>query len=170
MKRMEPQLNFAAPSMAQDPRNCHSEGVVLDQIRRTMTAYTTRDRPLVTVGYAQSLDGSIAALPGHPLLLSSSPSTTLTHLIRALHDGILVGIGTVLADDPRLTVRRVSGRSPRPLVLDSRLRFPLYARMLRQDLKPWIVATGNADEERQAELEKAGARVIRHSGGSKWAN
>jgi riboflavin-specific deaminase-like protein len=115
----------------------------------------------VTIGYAQSLDGSIAALSGHPMSLSGPKSTLLTHQLRALHEGILVGIGTVLADNPRLTVREVSGRSPRPVVLDSRLRLPLYARLLHQDLNPWVITTSLADEERQTELEKTGARVIR---------
>lgn len=85
---------------------------VLGQSRLRIRASTAGDYPFVTIGYAQSLDGSIAALSGHPMSLSSPKSTLLTHQLRALHEGILVGIGTVLADDPRLTVREVSGRRP----------------------------------------------------------
>src|SRR5262249_24805677 len=69
-------------------------------------------RPLVTLSYAQSVDGSIAARPGQPLALSGAQSMTLTHQLRAAHDAILVGIGTVLADNPRLTVRLVEGKNP----------------------------------------------------------
>jgi diaminohydroxyphosphoribosylaminopyrimidine deaminase/5-amino-6-(5-phosphoribosylamino)uracil reductase len=83
-----------------------------------------RGRPQVTLCYAQSWDGSLTTRPGETLTLSSATATQLTHQIRSLHDGILVGIGTVLADDPRLTVREWSGRSPQPIVLDSQLRMP----------------------------------------------
>ncbi|HVJ63394.1 MAG TPA: GTP cyclohydrolase II, partial [Tahibacter sp.] len=63
------------------------------------------DRPFVTLSYAQSLDGSSAASGNRPLAISCSSSRRFTHRLRAAHDAILVGIGTVLADDPRLTVR-----------------------------------------------------------------
>ncbi|MGB5843289.1 MAG: dihydrofolate reductase family protein, partial [Anaerolineales bacterium] len=61
-------------------------------------------RPFVTVGYAQSLDGSIAIRRGERTQISGPESACLTHQLRANHDAILIGIGTVLADDPRLTV------------------------------------------------------------------
>lgn len=117
-------------------------------------------RPLVTLAYAQTLDGSIA-LPGQRLALSGPESMRLTHELRAAHDGILVGIGTVLIDDPRLTVRLVPGRNPQPIVLDSRLRIPLTANLLKHpDRRPWVAAT-DPDPERQSALEAIGARVIR---------
>jgi GTP cyclohydrolase II len=118
-------------------------------------------RPFVTLTYAQSLDGSVAAVPGQTLALSGPESKTFTHQLRAAHDAILVGIGTVLADDPRLTVRLVSGPNPQPILLDSQLRFPLDANLLRHPHPPWIATTGRADPERQAALETAGARVLR---------
>ncbi len=118
-------------------------------------------RPFVTLSYAQSLDGSIAARPGRPLALSGSQSMALTHGLRAAHDAILVGIGTVLADNPRLNVRLVAGKDPQPIVVDSRLRFPPYANLLRNCRVPWIAASEDADAERQAALEKIGALVLR---------
>lgn len=118
-------------------------------------------RPFVTLSYAQSLDGSIAARPGRPLALSGSQSMALTHGLRAAHDAILVGIGTVLADNPRLNVRLVAGKDPQPIVVDSRLRFPPYANLLRHCRTPWIAASEDADPERQAALEKIGALVLR---------
>lgn len=119
-------------------------------------------RPYVTLSYAQSLDGSIAARPGHPLSLSCPESRVMTHALRAAHDAILVGIGTVLADDPSLTVRLVPGKNPQPVILDSRLRFPLYAKLLHQNgLPPWIITGDAASPDRQAALERAGARVFR---------
>lgn len=118
--------------------------------------------PFVTISYAQSLDGSIALRPGYPLSISCAESLVLTHHLRAMHDAILIGIGSVLADDPRLTVRLTEGRNPRPLILDSRLRFPPYARLLEcNGCKPWIFTTDRAVVDRERSLEACGAKVIR---------
>jgi 3,4-dihydroxy 2-butanone 4-phosphate synthase/GTP cyclohydrolase II len=126
-----------------------------------------QDRPFVTVSYAQSLDGSIAEIPNHPLALSGEQSVSLTHSIRAAHHAILVGIGTVLSDNPALTVRHSPGESPQPVILDSRLRFPLFSRMLEHPARPpWIFTLPDSDPVRMRALENAGARVFRmsHSG------
>jgi GTP cyclohydrolase II len=131
-------------------------------LRRVADHRQRTGRPFVTLSYAQSVDGSIAARPGQPLALSGSLSLNLTHKLRAAHDAILVGIGTVLADNPRLTVRLVEGKNPQPIVADSRLRFPLDANLLRNPaLSPWIATSEQADEGRQRVLEAAGARVLR---------
>lgn len=117
-------------------------------------------RPLVTLSYAQSLDGSITAERGIPLRLSSPASMEMTHHLRAAHDGILVGIGTLLADDPRLNVRLVQGRDPQPVVLDSRLRFPLDANLLKGNRPPWIASLPGTDPQKRVELEKHGATIL----------
>jgi riboflavin-specific deaminase-like protein len=115
------------------------------------------ERPVVTVTWAQSATGAIAAAGGAPAALSGPVSMALTHRLRAMHDAILVGIGTVLADDPLLSVRLVEGRQPQPVVLDSRLRFPLKARLLaRADRTPWIFHSGGSAAAAQA-LEQKGA-------------
>jgi 3,4-dihydroxy 2-butanone 4-phosphate synthase/GTP cyclohydrolase II len=122
----------------------------------------TQERPFVTVSYAQSLDGSIAEIPDHPLTLSCEQSRSLTHSIRAAHNAILVGIGTVLADNPALTVRYSPGENPQPVILDSRLRFPLFSRMLERPAKPpWIFTLPDTDPTRMRALESAGARIFR---------
>ncbi len=118
-------------------------------------------RPFVTLTYAQSLDGSIAARRGAPLPLSGPEAMQLTHQLRADHQAILVGIGTVLADDPRLTVRLAPGTSPQPVIVDSHLRFPLSARLLIEGRRPIIAAAATASAARQQALESAGARVVR---------
>jgi len=115
--------------------------------------------PAVTLSYAQSLDGSIAARRGFPLQISGTESAQLTHQLRAAHDAILVGIGTVLADDPRLTVRHAQGKDPQPVVLDSQLRFPLGAKLLRER-SPWIATTGQADGNKARSLTAAGAVLL----------
>ncbi len=119
-------------------------------------------RPLVTLAYAQSLDGSIAAWRGSPLALSGPEALVMTHQLRAAHDAILVGIGTVLADRPRLNVRLAEGTDPRPVVLDSRLRFPMRDCPLCERRRcTWIATTERADRRQQERLEAAGSRVFR---------
>jgi len=116
-------------------------------------------RPFVTLSYAQSLDGCIAVEPGRSFALSGPESLQLTHQLRAAHEAILVGIGTVLADDPQLSVRLVAGSNPQPVVVDSRLRFPLPARLLQKTPAPWI-ATIRPDSPRRIQLTAQGAEVL----------
>ena len=120
-----------------------------------------RSRPLVTLSYAQSLDGSIAARRSATMALSGAKTIKITHSLRAKHSAILVGIGTLIADDPQLNVRLVTGSDPQPVVLDSQLRFPLEARLLRGQKSPWIFTNNNAQPQREAILTKAGVRVFR---------
>ena len=118
-------------------------------------------RPLVTLSYAQSMDGCITTRRGASLALSCEESKFLTHQLRAAHDGILVGIGTVLADDPRLTARMVGGPHPQPVILDGNLRIPHNSRLLsRPDSKPWLVCGDGTAAEDWHRLEEIGVRVI----------
>jgi len=117
-------------------------------------------RPLVTLSYAQSIDGSIAARRGKPLALSCEESLVLSHRLRAAHDAVLVGIGTILADDPNLNVRMVQGKDPQPVILDSRVRFPLHASSLKNEFMPWIMTTEDVDHQRKKLLEGKGVRVL----------
>ena len=104
------------------------------------SASMSANRPFVTLSYAQSWDGSITTRTGDTLALSGTEATRLTHQLRSLHDGILVGIGTVLSDDPQLTVRDWPGANPQPIVLDSRLRMPTTARLCRHaDKNCWVL-------------------------------
>lgn len=76
------------------------------------------DRPFVTLTWAQSLDSKIAAGPGERTVISHLETKTMTHYLRSKHDAILVGIGTVLADDPKLNCRLPNSNSPRPVIID----------------------------------------------------
>lgn len=118
--------------------------IVNQQIEHWLTAQKnaaeSAKRPFVTLSYAQSWDGSITTRAGETLGLSGAESLRLTHQLRSLHDGILVGIGTVLTDDPQLTVREWTGANPQPIVLDSRLRMPASARLCqRPDKTCWVL-------------------------------
>lgn len=108
-----------------------------------------KERPHVTLCYAQSWDGSITTHPGETLALSSAAGMRLTHQIRSLHDGILIGINTVLADDPRLTVREWTGEDPQPIVMDSQLRMPPSSRLCSKGgRRCWVLTTPQAAAER----------------------
>lgn len=117
-------------------------------------------RPAVTLTWAQSLDGSIAAADRRPLALSGPASLTMTHQLRSAHDAILVGIGAVLADDPQLTVRHAAGEQPQPVVLDTHLRLPLQSALLRHPRPPWIACGPEPAPQRRAALAAAGATVL----------
>ncbi|MFN8522686.1 MAG: RibD family protein [Chloroflexota bacterium] len=122
---------------------------------------TTRSRPSITVKIAQTLDGRIATRTGSSRWISSEASRTFAHALRAEHDAVLVGIGTVLEDDPLLTVRLVSGPDPLRVVADSRLRIPLDSEMLTQSPERTIVVTTpGASAECVARVRDTGARVL----------
>jgi len=133
----------------------------LSALLREENSSQGRGRPWVTLSYAQSLDGSIAKQRGTPLALSGPTTLRITHHLRARHAAILIGIGTLLADDPQLTVRLVSGNDPQPVLLDNYLRSPLDSRLLHGPKTPWIMAAQQASTERETNLVQAGARVFR---------
>ena len=117
-----------------------------------------RGRPVVTLKAGMSLDGRIATRGGQSRWITSEAARRAARRLRARHDAVLVGVGTVLADDPVLGAR---GAAPARVVLDSRLRTPPRARLLRSGGGPVIVVTrrGPVAARRRA-LERAGAVVI----------
>ena len=123
--------------------------------------FDRHDRPHVTVSYAQSVDGSIATRNREQLQLSSHESMVLTHRIRAACDAIVIGINTLLIDNPQLTVRLIQGRSPQPIILDSNLRTPLQSRILdRTDYRCWLACTDTINSQAITNLEGRGADII----------
>jgi diaminohydroxyphosphoribosylaminopyrimidine deaminase/5-amino-6-(5-phosphoribosylamino)uracil reductase len=123
-------------------------------------------RPAVTLKLARTLDGYAARLPGEErLMISGEGAGHLVHLMRAHADAILVGIDTVLADDPQLDVRLpgLGERSPVRVVLDSRLRMPLESRLVRSAgrVPLWVVCGTRADAMAERALVEAGAEVMR---------
>ena len=132
--------------------------------RQLGTAGIPAHRPLVTVHYAQTIDGRIASRTGDARWVSGESSLRLAHELRAAHDAVLVGIGTVLADDPKLTVRLVPGDQPIRIVVDSALRIPLDSSVLRTvDARTIIATTPGASEDRAAAIRARGATVLRVS-------
>lgn len=118
-------------------------------------------RPQVTLAWAQSLDGALTATPGTPTALSGPPALAYTHHLRAHHAAILVGVNTVLSDNPHLTVRHAPGPHPQPVVLDSTLRTPPTAALLNHPThQVWVATTPHASAVRRHALEQAGAHLI----------
>jgi diaminohydroxyphosphoribosylaminopyrimidine deaminase/5-amino-6-(5-phosphoribosylamino)uracil reductase len=143
-------------------------GVGAAEARRVHAGHIRRmrdHRPYVTLKLAVSADGK-AGLPGRrPAVISGEAARAHVHLMRAMNDAILVGIGTVIADDPLLTCRLpgMAARSPVRIVLDRSLRLPAASRLARsaRDVPLWIVASEGAPVAREQALRALGIDVLR---------
>jgi riboflavin-specific deaminase-like protein len=118
-----------------------------------------RDRPYVVLKYAQTLDGRIATGGGDSKWISGTQERRVSHALRAACDAVLVGAGTVLADDPLLTVRMVPGASPIRVVLDSTLRVPPDAQVFGPDAPTVVLTSERSDPDRRAALRRRGVKV-----------
>ncbi|PIU53537.1 MAG: riboflavin biosynthesis protein RibD [Deltaproteobacteria bacterium CG07_land_8_20_14_0_80_60_11] len=143
------------------------EGLLAAEARRLNEAwfhYVNTGRPWVMAKAACSLDGKIATVGGESQWLTGEAARALGRRLRHRVDAIIVGIGTVLADDPQLTTRlpRGQGKDPIRVVLDSRLRLPLTARLLNLDSEAptWVATTSQAPPETIRALEARGAQVL----------
>jgi 3,4-dihydroxy 2-butanone 4-phosphate synthase/GTP cyclohydrolase II len=116
-------------------------------------------RPRVILKYAQTLDGRIATSTGDARWISGEEEREVSHALRAACDAVMVGVGTVVSDDCRLTVRLVPGASPIRVVLDSTLRIPLEAAVLQPDAGTIVITTPASSTERRSALQDAGAAV-----------
>ena len=144
------------------PKSIRTLEDLREQLAQAPAFRTDRGRPFVVLSYAQSVDGSIATRNREQLRLSGHRSMVVTHRIRAACDAIVIGINTLLIDDPLLTVRLTDGPSPQPIVLDSQLRIPLQARLLeRTDRGCWVACTEKGDPGRISAVKNRGAEVIR---------
>lgn len=133
------------------------------RLNEAFIKYITRRTPFVVLKLAASLDGKIATSTGDSRWITGSAARRYVHRLRDQVDAIVVGIGTVLADDPELTCRIRGGRNPLRIVLDRHLRIPLTARLLHgADPEKTIVVTGSRAPEKKVEaIQGYGATVWR---------
>ena len=131
-------------------------------LNETYIKHRSTGLPFVTVKFAQTLDGRIASSTGHSRWISSPASRKLGHRLRTRHDAVLVGIGTVVKDNPQLTIRLVRGRNPLRVVLDSSLRIASDATVLteQEKAKTLIAATTGAPKEKPAAYKNMGIEVL----------
>ena len=139
-------------------------GLLEDEARKlneTFLKWVTRKLPFVTLKFACSLDGKIATVGGQSQWISCEESRKFSHGLRDINDAILVGIGTVLADNPRLTTRLVDGKNPVRVIVDSNARIPLDAQVVTDKSARTIVAvTSNAPVEKVSALESLGVEIV----------
>ena len=119
-------------------------------------------RPFVTAKWAMTLDGRIATASGSSRWISGPRSRAAVHELRGRMDAILVGIGTVLADDPSLTVRPPGPRRPARVILDSRAKLPLNSALVASanEIPCLVAVTSRAPQDRRSALEDRGCQIL----------
>jgi diaminohydroxyphosphoribosylaminopyrimidine deaminase/5-amino-6-(5-phosphoribosylamino)uracil reductase len=140
-------------------------GVLETEARKLNEAfirYITTGMPFATLKIAQTLDGKIATASGESKWITGEKAREEGHKLRDINDAVLVGINTVLADDPMLTARIPNGRDPVRVIVDGNLSIPLTAKVLTQksSARTVIAALPNASKSKTKKLEGLGAEVL----------
>lgn len=132
-----------------------------DAINQVFFHYIQTKQPFVVLKYAMTMDGKIAAYTGDSKWITGETARSHVQQQRHRYSGIMVGVGTVLTDDPLLTCRIPGSKSPVRVICDSRLRTPLDAQVVVTAKEtPTIIATCCADSDRQEAYRKAGCSVL----------
>jgi diaminohydroxyphosphoribosylaminopyrimidine deaminase/5-amino-6-(5-phosphoribosylamino)uracil reductase len=139
-------------------------GIMMDEARKLnepFIKFITTGEPFVILKIAQSLDGKIATSKGDSRWITGVKAREYVHMIRNEVDAVLVGIGTVMKDNPLLDCRAKKGRNPYRVIVDSGLRIPLNAKILKhEDRKTIIATTLKADKKKIDCLINRGNRVL----------
>lgn len=136
-----------------------------DAINPVFFQYIREKKPFIALKYAMTADGKIAANSGKSKWITGECAREHVHELRNYYKGILVGIGTVLADDPMLTCRLPEGRNPVRIVLDSHLRIPEKCRLCNSTKEASVIVACIESEEREFQekkkaLEEKGVQVL----------
>lgn len=138
------------------------------QLNEVFFKWITKNLPFVTMKFASSLDGKIATVTGASKWISCEDSREYVHRLRDLNAGIMVGVNTVLADNPRLTARFAGGKNPVRIVVDSMARTPVDANVVSDGQAETIIAvTANAPKKNLDSLKNGGAKIIVAGDGEK---
>jgi diaminohydroxyphosphoribosylaminopyrimidine deaminase/5-amino-6-(5-phosphoribosylamino)uracil reductase len=148
-----------------------TEGVLEAEARELAAGFASRmlnKRPLVTLKLAATLDGRIATGAGESRWITAEPARRMAHALRGRHDAVLVGVGTVLADDPDLTCR-IPGFRPTPvvrIVVDTHLRTPLTSRLVATaaESPTWMLIRAGTDPDRRRAFADLGVRLFETHG------
>ena len=134
------------------------------KMNEVFNKFIVEKTPFVTLKAASTLDGKIATHTLDSKWITSEEARLDVHLLRSQHMAILVGVGTVIADDPELTARIPSGRHPLRIVLDSTLRIPLHSKLVTDGLvDTWIFTSQNYDADKRKALEALGITIYETS-------
>nr|WP_304218265.1 bifunctional diaminohydroxyphosphoribosylaminopyrimidine deaminase/5-amino-6-(5-phosphoribosylamino)uracil reductase RibD [Fredinandcohnia onubensis] len=135
-----------------------------DALNAVFFHYLDKKRPYVTLKSATTLDGKIATVTGESKWITGEAARQDVHLYRSIHDAILVGVNTVLMDNPSLTTRLPNGTGKNPIrvILDSKLRTPLDSQIVNDGkAETWIIVSNQVNQEKMNEFsEKKGVRII----------
>ena len=163
----DPRTTDAGMRALQDAGVAVTAGVAEEEARAVNAGFFLRvqeGRPLVTLKLATSLDGRIATAAGESRWITGDAARARAHGLRAMHDAVAVGSGTVLADDPDLRCRLpgMQAWSPVRVIFDGRLRTPLTARLAvtARESPVWLVTTAGADRERRSAFAQLGMEVL----------
>ena len=142
-------------------------GVCEEEAARLNAGFLMRQRagrPLVSLKTATTLDGRIAARSGESQWITGPEARAWTHLMRAKHDAVMVGIGTASVDDPSLTCRLpgLGRQSPIRIVVDARLRLPIAGKLVQtaKEVPTWVIALEGAEREPLDTLEAHGVKIV----------
>jgi diaminohydroxyphosphoribosylaminopyrimidine deaminase/5-amino-6-(5-phosphoribosylamino)uracil reductase len=163
----DPRVNGHGLEKLNDAGITVETGLLADEAKEVLLGFSTRvtlGRPMVTLKLASTLDGRIATRTGESQWITGAPARRLGHALRGRHDAVMVGVGTVLADNPELTCR-ISGFRERPIVrivADSHLRTPLTTRVASTaaEIPVWFLVREGADPARRTAFADLGAMLI----------
>lgn len=130
------------------------------KLNEVFMKYIVKKEPFVVLKSAMSLDGKIATVTGESKWITSEEARNGVHQLRNTLSGIMVGVETIIKDDPQLTCRITNGRNPIVIVVDSKLRIPMTSKILNGESKVIVATTKQAEQSKVSQLQELGISVF----------